>query len=299
MPAAISDKISRGTDSTTGRPVIAKLAGSKAIGAPSITITVATNWTTTTPVYIAIYLLTAAGVKDPTTQVDAKGVLSGTTISNLTYTGGTDRAFTTDAYVEITYTAAQMKDTYDHLTTQHNQDGTHGAITTTSISNAGTLTQTGVATFTAAPVLPNNAITAPALATNAITLGYTSLSANVGPTSTSTSDTDVTGLTVTVTVPAGGRRIKITAAGSDYEQSGGVGTVYGVIKIKEGATVLGTTSISPVTANFPNGWSVISSFVPTAGSHTYKVAIAQNSTGPTYLIGASATGPTFILVELI
>ncbi len=77
----IGDKLSRATDSATGRPVIAKLASAKAIAAPTISLTVATNWTTSTPIYIAIYTLTAAGVKDPLSQTDWKGILTGTTIS--------------------------------------------------------------------------------------------------------------------------------------------------------------------------------------------------------------------------
>ena len=83
----------------------------------------------------------------------------------------------------------------------------------------------------------------------------------------------------------------------------GVKSTHGVgqsvrIKIKEGATVLGesekTTDVSP-------SWTphcVIASFVPSAGAHTYKVAINQTGTG-TATVNAAATTPSFILVELI
>lgn len=142
----------------------------------------------------------------------------------------------------------------------------------------------------------DNGIGAAKLSASAIFLGSTSITASVGPTSTSTSDVDVTGVTVTVTVPAGSRKILVMATGGDYEQSA-VGTAYGVIKIKEGSTVLNATSVSPATANFPNGWTIMALLSGvTAGSHTYKVAVSQNSTGPTYTIGASSTNPTTIAV---
>lgn len=132
------------------------------------------------------------------------------------------------------------------------------------------------------------------LSASAIFLGSASITASVGPTSTSTSDVDVTGLAVTVTVPSGSRRVLIMATGGDYEQSA-VGTAYGAIKVKEGSTVLNATSVSPATANFPNGWTVFALLSGvSAGSHTYKVSVAQNSTGPTYTIGASATNPAVI-----
>lgn len=147
--------------------------------------------------------------------------------------------------------------------------------------------------------LADSGITAEKLATGAIFLGSTSITASVGPTSTSTSDVDVTGLAVTVTVPAGGRRVLVMATGGDYEQSA-VGTAYGVLKIKESSTVLNATSVSPATANFPNGWTVLALLSGvSAGSHTYKVAVANNATGPTYTIGASATNPAVISVFVL
>jgi len=157
---------------------------------------------------------------------------------------------------------------------------------------------TNDASFNDGTGIGTNAITGASLATTAITLGYAAITASIGPTAAATADADLTGLSVTVTVPAGGRRIKITGYISDYEQSGGVGTTYGVVKVKESTTVLATAAMNP-SAVLPNTWTVISSFVPTAGSHTYKLSHANNGTGPTYTYGASATSPSFILVELI
>lgn len=128
MAAGITDTLSRVTDSTTGRPVIATLANpGKAIGASSININDATNWTTQSAIHFSIFnTVVVAGItiKDTTSQTDWKGVLAGTVITNLTLTGGTDREYTTGALVEITPTARYAKDLYDNITTHANQDGT-------------------------------------------------------------------------------------------------------------------------------------------------------------------------------
>lgn len=126
MAAAITDLLDRVTDSATGRPVISALAGTKAIGAASITLSDATNWTTSAAIHFSIYTTVTVGgvtVKDPTSQTDWKGVLTGSTISSLTITGGTDRSYNAGAIVEITPTARFAKDLYDWAVAHANQDG--------------------------------------------------------------------------------------------------------------------------------------------------------------------------------
>lgn len=125
---AITDLLTRVTDSTTGRPVISALAApGKALAAVSVNITDATNWTTATAIHFSIYNTVVAGgltVKDTSTQTDWKGTLAGTTISNLTLTGGTDRTYTAGAIVELTPTSRYAKDTYEWGITHANLDGT-------------------------------------------------------------------------------------------------------------------------------------------------------------------------------
>ncbi len=149
----INDRLSRVSNSATGRPIVATLsAPGKAIGAASITISAATNWDTVNAQFFTIYsTVTVAGVavKDGSTQTDWKGTLTGTTVSNLTLTGGTDREYSAGAIVELTPTAAYAKELYDHIATQHNQNGTHSSITA-----SGTLAVTGASTFTGAVTLP-------------------------------------------------------------------------------------------------------------------------------------------------
>jgi hypothetical protein len=126
--ATVSELITRVTDSSSGRPVIAALASpGKALGAANINIDSATNWTTGSPIYISIYNTVTVGgitVKDPSTQTDWKGVLAGTTVGSLTLTGGTDREYTAGAIVEQTATSRYAKDQYDFLTSFANTDGT-------------------------------------------------------------------------------------------------------------------------------------------------------------------------------
>jgi len=150
MPGNITDLLTRVTDSNTGRPVIADLASpGKAIGASSINLSATTNWTLESVVYISIYETMTVGsvtVKDPTTQTDWKGTLSGTTISNLTITGGTDREYTAGAKVEQTATSRLAKDQYDMLTVGHNQNGTHKAFTESSIVPTAAIQDNAVTT---------------------------------------------------------------------------------------------------------------------------------------------------------
>lgn len=124
-----------------------------------------------------------------------------------------------------------------------------------------------------------------------IALGYAQVVANQ---SGITTDVDLTGLTTTVLVPAGAR-VKITASAPLSNTSAtGRSTVY----IKEGATLLQNVSHpNENTSAIYNGFFVQVVVTPTAGSHTYKLS-AECTVG-TCEMGASATAPAFILVEII
>lgn len=133
------------------------------------------------------------------------------------------------------------------------------------------------------------------LTTDAITLGYAQRTSAF--TWATTAVTDVTDLSVTVTVPSGDRRIKITGYSRVIGSTAtGANTVF--FSIQEGATVLADTVPVQTAANLGVFASPIASFVPTAGSHTYKLTARVNAAG-THTVDASATSPAFILVELI
>lgn len=144
--------------------------------------------------------------------------------------------------------------------------------------------------------LPNNTILGNQLATTAITLGYAQSLTNF-TTTTVTAFVDVTSLSTTVTIPAGGRRVKVTAFCESFKTTATAGTALS-IAIYEGATQLASSDLSQYVTNSPQLGMCIASFTPTAGSHTYKVAVFQGAAG-TLTVSGATTAPSFILVELI
>lgn len=148
MSASTSDKLRKGyqTFSTT-------LATTKDSGASTMSLSSATGLPTTTALDFTVGRVDSSGTRTPSTKAVYKGTLSGTTVSNLTLIEGTDQSHAAGTVVEITFTASMWNDHIDHHLAEHNQDGTHGDVTTTSISNSGALTQTGAATITGALTL--------------------------------------------------------------------------------------------------------------------------------------------------
>lgn len=142
MAGAVTDKLRKGYQafSTT-------LASTKASGATTMSLSSATGIPTTTGIDFTVGRVDSSGNSTPSTKVVYTGTLSGTTVSNLTVKEGSDQSHSAGTVVEITFTASMWNDHVDHHLAEHNQDGTHGDITTTSINNAGALTQTDVATF--------------------------------------------------------------------------------------------------------------------------------------------------------
>lgn len=141
--------------------------------------------------------------------------------------------------------------------------------------------------------ITDNAVTASKLATNAITLGYTPITSNFTLSSSQTTPTQVTGLSVTVTIPAGGRRIRITAFTSSLSPAAGVA----VMTIWDGVVNSGTL-MSQANSSSNNGAVAVAIATPSAGSKTYNVGL-NNSGANNATVGAAATAPAFILVEAI
>lgn len=121
--------------------------------------------------------------------------------------------------------------------------------------------------------------------------GYAEVQANQSPV---TALTDLTNLTITITAD-GTRRVKITAY---VALSSTVGSDTVALFIREGGTTLAGSYIA-INASSGAGFNapLILSFVPTAGSHTYKLT-AQRIAG-TGIIGmiANANNPAYILAE--
>ena len=109
-----------------------------------------------------------------------------------------------------------------------------------------------------------------------------------------TATVDLTNATATVNVVAG-RQIKITAI--TLPQSTVVNDSVAVL-IMEGAVQLQRSDVALSASNVPSGLIVIALVSsPTPGIHTYKLQIGRQSGTGTITNNASATIPTFILVE--
>lgn len=161
-----------------------------------------------------------------------------------------------------------------------------GNITTAKILDAN-VTTAKIAT---------NAVTADKLATSAITLGYAQITANFS--TAATSATIVTGLTASVTIPAGGRKVRITAYTRDVFNGS---TGYQFLSVWDGTVGSGTLlslAQAYVTAGTASGsYIAIAVHTPSAGAKTYNIGL--HTTAGTALIDAGATYPAFILVEAI
>jgi hypothetical protein len=162
----------------------------------------------------------------------------------------------------------------------------------------GVLASAALAGSVNTAAIQTNAVSAAELATNAITLGYASTTSNF--TIASGTATQVTGLTATVTIPAGGRKIKITAfARSIYNTSA---AHVSFMSIWDGTVNSGTelaqsqyVDVSGSTGGVAIAIAVVT---PSAGSKTYNVGLNSDGTGTAGLQAAS-TYPAFILVEAI
>lgn len=163
-------------------------------------------------------------------------------------------------------------------------------------SNTGTIYGIPVTTGTlGTTALAANAVQANQLATNALSLGYAQITTNF--TTTSATAVQVTGLTATVTIPAGGRKIKITAFASDMFASA---SATFILTLWDGTVVSGTQLARALANNGGTTGVTFPAFVsaivtPSAGSKTYNVGF-QTSAG-TGTIEAAATYPAYIHVE--
>ncbi len=143
MPAAVTDRFKKvkGFFSTT-------LSAQKTSGAASMSLSDATGVPTSTGLVFTVGRVDSGGAATPSTRAIYKGTLSGTTVSNLTLSEGTDQTHAAGTVVEITWTETHWNDAVDGILVEHNQNGTHGAVTADSLTVDGTSTHTGVASFT-------------------------------------------------------------------------------------------------------------------------------------------------------
>lgn len=127
------------------------------IGNTSINVASTTNWPTDTGVTFAIDEVETVDGEEVrvagTYNIFRGTVASGTQITNLTYVGGdANRNYSAGAstrvYILVSY--AQTNRLIDGILVEHNQDGTHGAVTADSLTVDGATTHTGTTTLTGA-----------------------------------------------------------------------------------------------------------------------------------------------------
>lgn len=116
------------------------------VGNTSINVGSTSNMPTDTGIYVMIDETDANGERESGTYNVFRGVVSSATqISSLVYEGGdANRNFSAGATtrVYITVSKFQMNRLIDGLLAEHNQDGTHGAVTATSVVSSGAVTGT-------------------------------------------------------------------------------------------------------------------------------------------------------------
>lgn len=146
-------------------------------------------------------------------------------------------------------------------------------------------------------VSPSALIPAERIATDAITLGTPGKVTSSFTTTTATAFVDVTNLFTTVTVPAGGRGIEITGFASAIRTSAIAGTALS-LAIYEGATQIASCDMTEPVSGYNMPAFVYANFVPSAGVHTYKIAVFQGAAG-TLTVPAGITSPAYIVAKMV
>ena len=272
-----------------------KTITSPTISSPTLSGTVTGTYTLGgTPTFPAS-VVTLTGSQTLTNKILTSPTINSATISNPTLSVDTITGYT----VATNVTAGGV--------TLNNGavGGTTGTFSSTlSVTGAGTVgglltASNGLTLSSGTLTLPNNSIVAANLATSAITLGYAQTTTTFN--TTSLTAVQYTGLSVTVTIPAGSRKIKITAYTVATYNNGGVGDGWR-ITIWDGTVGSGTQLSSFVLekqyAVFSTSGMAMAIVTPSAGTKTYNVGI-NVQTGGTAVTQPSSIGPDFILVEAI
>lgn len=252
---------------------------SSAITASSTTINItsATGWPTGAvgPFWVTIDAGTASEEKVLITSRTGTAL----TVSSRGADGTTATSHANGAAIEHTFSATEADAANAHIEASSGVHGSTGALVGT------TDTQT----------LTNKTLTSPVLTTPTGvargTLGYNEVTANQD--SIAGTDVDLTSLTVTVTVGSS-RRVRVSGYAPLLST---VASDVFRLTAYEGATPLNSTFMHLPVSSVQAGFFVAAVLTPTAGEHTYKLAMARTNGTGTGTMVASVGQPAFILVE--
>lgn len=294
MAASVNDKFRKARSS--GRPQPAYLTAPLLSGGTTASVSTTTGWATDTGTDFIIFS------KNPATNEEIAGTrttwrttVSGTNLNDLALEAGTvpvgGYPAGEQSVVIATPTAAWNDDLIDGLLVSHDQDGTLAA---GAVDNAAVLATDVVETAK----VKDGAITASKLATSAITIGYASITSSFS--TSSATPVQVTGLSISVTVPAGGRRIKVTAwARALFNTTANAQIIMTVWDGTVGSgTQISESYAQSNGANTGSNGTAIAILSPAAGAKTYNVGLHQSG-GGTANLQASTSFPGFILAEVI
>jgi hypothetical protein len=140
MTAASTDKVRKSANN------FATTLSSSIAGPTDVTaaFTSVTNLPTDTATDFVIDRVDSTGARTPSKREYVKGVIIGSNLTSMVrgLGGSTAQAHSSGAVVEAVQTAEAVNDFVDAFTDQHNQDGTHAAVTATSVASTGPVSGT-------------------------------------------------------------------------------------------------------------------------------------------------------------
>lgn len=139
MAASTNDKL---TDTfNSANPNVARVTAGRTAGATTLVCDNLAGWPTVSKVHFSTYQLNTANAVVAGTQIDWSGIVSGNSIGSLVrLAGATDAGNSINDVVEMNPTASWAHDLFTWGGAEHNQlDGTHKAITATSLAATGNI----------------------------------------------------------------------------------------------------------------------------------------------------------------
>jgi hypothetical protein len=271
MAASSSDHFRSATSGT--RPQNAYLTSSKSVGASTISVSTTVGWATSTGTDFIMFIKDTSSTTlkaQAGTLTTWVGTVSGTTINNLVLKAGVEPVggypSGENSVVIATPTAAWNDALISGILTQHNQDGTHNAITAASLNVSG-------------------AVTVPNLSFTPDKVTYTGSRAVVvtqeGTGSTTYTDLTTVGPSVTITVGPKGI-VDLTMSAQSFNGTAG-GFCY-MSFVASGANTIaaadGYYTNKNVSANQELGFSYSDTLTGlTPGSTTFKLVYKVGVTG--------------------